>query len=176
MLHRIALLALAAPRRVLALAGLVMVAAAVFGIPVADKLSAGGFQDPGSESAQATALLTDKFGQSDQQLLILVSSPDGADSERARTVGTEIAGQLQQSPLVFNVASPWTDPPSAAARLISTDGFAGLIVANLRGGENDAQKYARTLADQVAHDRDGVSVRAAWRCDGLRADQSPEST
>ncbi|QZA09931.1 MMPL family transporter [Mycolicibacter heraklionensis] len=160
MLHRIALLALAAPRRVLALAGLVMVAAAVFGIPVADKLSAGGFQDPGSESAQATALLTDKFGQSDQQLLILVSSPDGADSERARTVGTEIAGQLQQSPLVFNVASPWTDPPSAAARLISTDGFAGLIVANLRGGENDAQKYARTLADQVAHDRDGVSVRA----------------
>lgn len=159
MLHRIGLLALAAPRRVLALAGLVLVAAAVFGIPVADKLSAGGFQDPGSESARATQLLTDKFGQSDQQLLILVSSPDGADSERARAVGTEIAGHLQQSPFVFNVTSPWTDPPSAA-RLISIDGSAGLIVANLKGGENDAQRYARTLADQVAHDRDGVSVRA----------------
>lgn len=105
-------------------------------------------------------MLTDKFGQSDQQLLILVSSPDGADSERARSVGTEIAGVLQRSPHVFNVASPWTDPPSAAARLTSTDGSAGLIVANLRGGENDAQKYARTLADQVTHDRDGVSVRA----------------
>lgn len=160
MLHRIALLALAAPRRVLALAGLVMVAAAVFGIPVADNLSAGGFQDPGSESAQATALLTEKFGQSDQQLLILVSSPEGTNSERARAVGTEITEQLRQSPHVFNAASPWTDPPSAAARLTSTDGSAGLIVANLKGGENDAQKYARTLADQLAHDRDGVSVRA----------------
>lgn len=160
MLHRIAVLALAAPRRVLVLAALVMVAAAVFGIPVADSLSAGGFQDPGSESAQATRLLTDKFGQSDQQLLILVSSPDGADSERARAVGTEIAGQLHQSPFVFNVTSPWMDPPSAAARLISTDGSAALIVANLKGGENDAQKYARTLADQLVYDRDGVSVLA----------------
>lgn len=160
MLHRIALLALAAPRRVLTVAGLVLIAAAVFGIPVADKLSAGGFQDPGSESAQATQLLTDRFGQSDQQLLIMVSSPGGADSEPARAVGTEIAGQLQSSPFVFNVTSPWTAPPAAAARLISTDGSAGLIVANLRGGENDAQKYARTLADQVAHDRDGVTVRA----------------
>lgn len=160
MLHRIALLALAAPRRVLTVAGLVLIAAAVFGIPVADKLSAGGFQDPGSESAQATQLLTDRFGQSDQQLLIMVTSPGGAESEPARAVGTDIAGQLQSSPMVFNVTSPWTAPPAAAARLISTDGVTGLIVANLRGGENDAQKYARTLADQLAHDRDGVSVRA----------------
>lgn len=137
-----------------------MVAAAVFGIPVADNLSAGGFQDPGSESAQATALLTDKFGQSDQQLLILVSSPQGVHSEQVRSVGTEIAAELRDSPHVFNVTSPWTGAPTAAARLISTDGSAGMIVANLRGGENDAQKYARTLADQVAHDRDGVSVRA----------------
>lgn len=155
-----ALLALAAPRRVLALAFLVMIAAAVFGIPVADKLSAGGFQDPNSESAQATRLLTDRFGQSEQQLLILISAPGGANSEPARSVGTDIAGKLQQSPFVYNVTSPWTGPPSATSRLISADGSSGVIVANLRGGENDAQKYARTLADQVAHDRDGVSVRA----------------
>ncbi|WP_082966547.1 MMPL family transporter [Mycolicibacter sinensis] len=160
MLHRMALLALAAPRRVLALAFLVMIAAAVFGIPVADKLSAGGFQDPNSESAQATRLLTDRFGQSEQQLLILISAPGGANSEPARSVGTDIAGKLQQSPFIYNVTSPWTGPPSATSRLISADGSSGVIVANLRGGENDAQKYARALADQVAHDRDGVSVRA----------------
>ncbi|CAJ1493952.1 MMPL family transporter [[Mycobacterium] kokjensenii] len=160
MLHRIALLALAAPRRVLAVAALIMVAAAVFGIPVADKLSAGGFQDPNSESARATQLLTEEFGQSDQQLLLLVSSPDGVDGERARAVGTELTEALQASPHVFNVTSPWTGPPSAAARLTSRDGVSGLIVANLRGGENDAQKYARDLADQLAGDRDGVTVQA----------------
>ena len=65
MLHRIALLAIAAPRRVLAVAVLLMVGAAVFGVPVAKTLSAGGFQDPASESARATELLTDKFRQGD---------------------------------------------------------------------------------------------------------------
>ncbi|MEO6793906.1 MAG: MMPL family transporter [Mycobacterium sp.] len=160
MLHRIALLALAVPRRVLLLGLLVLIAGAIFGIPVADSLSAGGFQDPTSESAQATRLLTDKFGQSDQQLLILVSAPGGAESERARSVGTEIAGRLDRSPFVLNVTSPWTPPAWAASRLVSTDGTAGVIVANLKGGENDAQKYAQSLAEQLVYDRDGVRVRA----------------
>ncbi|MEB3049329.1 MMPL family transporter [Mycolicibacter sp. MYC123] len=160
MLHRIALLALGAPRRILIPAALLMVAAAVFGIPVADKLSAGGFQDPASESAQATWLLTNEYGQSDQQLLIMVSSPGGVTAEPARSVGRSIAAQLQRSPLVFNVTSPWMGLPEAGAGLISTDGTSGVIVANLVGGENDAQKHARTLADALAHDQDGVSVRA----------------
>ena len=59
---------------------LVMVACGIFGIPVAKHLSAGGFQDPTSESAQATQLLVDKFGQGDMQLLISVTSDDGAQS------------------------------------------------------------------------------------------------
>src|SRR6201996_4703802 len=97
MLQRIARLAIAAPRRVLAAAVLVMVAAAIFGLPVAKSLSAGGFQDPASESAQAIKLLTDKFGQSDQQLVILVTAPGGAQSEQARSVATEIIAQVQGS-------------------------------------------------------------------------------
>ena len=88
-LHRIAQLAIAAPRRTIALTALVMVAAGIFGVPVANSLSAGGFQDPTSESARATQLLTDKFGQGDAQLLIVVSTPDGFDSTPARAVGTD---------------------------------------------------------------------------------------
>jgi putative drug exporter of the RND superfamily len=48
LLHRIALLAIAAPRRTIAVAAIVMAAAAIFGIPVAKSLSAGGFADPTS--------------------------------------------------------------------------------------------------------------------------------
>lgn len=159
MLDRIARLAIAAPRRVLAAAVLLFIGAAVFGIPVVKGLSAGGFQDPASESAQATRLLTDKFGQSDQQMLIVVTAPTGAASDRARRVGTDIVEHLTRSPLVFNVSSPWTSMPAAAANLVSSDGHSGLIVANLKGGENDAQKYAATLADDLGGDRDGVTVR-----------------
>ncbi|ORA15542.1 MMPL family transporter [Mycobacterium asiaticum] len=160
MLQWIARLALAAPRRIIGIALLVFVAAAVFGIPVANSLSPGGFQDPHSESARAIATLSDKFGQSGQQMMILVTAPDGARSEQARAVGTDLAGQLSRSPLVYNVSSAWTAPPEAAADLISKDGKSGLIVVNLKGGENDAQKNAQTLSDDIVHDRDGVTVRA----------------
>jgi RND superfamily putative drug exporter len=159
-LQRIALLAIAAPRRIVAIAALVMVACGVFGIPVAKSLSAGGFQDPTSESAQATKLLVDKFGQGDMELLISVTSEDGAQSPAARSVGTDIAAKLQTSPDVAQVTSAWTAPPPAAPALISKDGRTGLIVAGITGGESDAQKHAKSLTDQLVHDRDGVTVRA----------------
>jgi putative drug exporter of the RND superfamily len=160
MLQGIARLAIAAPRRIIAVGVLVFIAAAVFGIPVANSLSPGGFQDPNSESARAINVLADKFGQSGQQMLILVTAPAGADSEQARTVGTDLVERLQRSPLVYNVSSAWTAPQQAAADLVSTDGKSGLIVVNVKGGENYAQKNAQTLSDQFVHDRDGVTVRA----------------
>jgi putative drug exporter of the RND superfamily len=160
MLQGIARLAIAAPRRIIGVAVLVLVGAAIFGIPVAKSLSAGGFHDPTAESAHANQLLTDKFGQSDQKILIVVTAPGGARSEQARQVGTDIVDQLRRSPLVFNVSSAWTAPPEAAADLVSTDGKSGLIVVNLKGGENAAQKNAEVLSEEVVHDRDGVTVRA----------------
>jgi putative drug exporter of the RND superfamily len=160
MLQAIARLAIAAPRRIIAIAVLVFIGAAVFGIPVAKSLSPGGFQDPNSESAHAIQVLTDKFGQSGQQMLIMVTSPAGANSEQARRVGTDLVRDVQGSPLVYNVTSAWTAPPQAAADLLSKDGKSGLIVINLKGGENFAQNNAQTLADQFVHDRDGVTVRA----------------
>jgi putative drug exporter of the RND superfamily len=160
MLQRIARMAIAAPRRIIAIGVLVFIAAAVFGIPVAKSLAPGGFQDPNSESARAIGVLTDKFGQSGQQMLILVTAPAGANSQKARAVGTDLVDQLQRSPLVYNVSSAWTAPPQAAADLLSKDGKSGLIVINLKGGENNAQKNAQTLSDQFVHDRDDVTVRA----------------
>ncbi len=164
MLQWIARLAIAAPRRIIGVALLVLIAAAIFGIPVANSLSPGGFQDPNSESARAINVLADKFGQSGQQMLILVTAPGGTNSEQAREVGTDLVGQLQRSPLVLNVSSAWTVLPSGAPGapndLISKDGKSGLIVVNLKGGENFVQKNAQTLSDQLVHDRDGVTVRA----------------
>jgi uncharacterized membrane protein YdfJ with MMPL/SSD domain len=166
MLQRIARLAIVAPRRILVIAALVLVGAAIFGIPVAKSLSAGGFQDPTSESARAIQLLTDKFGQSDQQMVIVVTAPAGAHSDQARQTAAEIVQQLKRSPVVFNVSSAWTghaaDPPQLAADLVSKDGKSGLIVANLAGGENNAQKYAKTLSKEIEDGparQDGVTVR-----------------
>ncbi|MGD9622811.1 MAG: MMPL family transporter [Mycolicibacterium sp.] len=162
MLQRTALLAIAAPRRILLAALLLMVGCGVFGLPVAQYLSAGGFQDPSSESARATALLSDKFNQDDMELLISVTSneAEGADGTAARAVGTDIAAQLAESPDVAGVISAWTASPAATPSLISKDGKTGLIVAGITGGESEAQRHAKRLTDKLVHDRDGVTVRA----------------
>jgi uncharacterized membrane protein YdfJ with MMPL/SSD domain len=159
-LHRIALLAIAAPKRTIAVAALLMVAAGIFGIPVAKSLSAGGFQDPTSESARATKTLTDEFGQGDVQLLFVVTAPGGYTSAAARAVGTDVTDQLSRSAHVTSVTSAWTVPPGAAASMVSKDGKSGLIVAGIGGGEADSQKYADELSDRFAHDRNDVTVRA----------------
>ena len=163
MLERIALLAIAAPRRILAIAALVMVACGIFGIPVAKSLSAGGFQDPTSESAHATQLLVDKFGQGDMELVISVtddSAADGAQSPRHARSPPTSSTSCKRRRTWASVTSAWTAPPSAAPALISKDGKTGLIVAGITGGESDAQKHAKELTDRLVHDRDGVTVRA----------------
>ena len=96
MLEGIARLAIRAPRRIIAIALLVMAGTAVFGIPAANSLSAGGFDDPTADSAHAAQLLAGKFDQGDMQMLITVSSPGGAQSDAARAVGTDIVGSTAQ--------------------------------------------------------------------------------
>jgi len=160
LLQVIARLAIAAPRRIIAVALLVMVATAVFGIPVTRSLSAGGFQDPTSESSHAARLLSDKFARGEMQMFITVTSDAGAQSTAVRAAGTDIVAQLQAFPYVTQVISAWTAPPSAAAALISKDGKTGLIVIGIAGGDNGGQQHAKALAQQLVHDRNGITVRA----------------
>ncbi|SEA95316.1 MULTISPECIES: MMPL family transporter [unclassified Mycobacterium] len=160
MLNRIALLAIAAPKRILAVAGLVLIASAIFGVPVVKTLPAGGFQDPKSESSQASRLLATKFHQGDMPMLVTLTAPDGVHGPAASAAARDIVDHLKASPHVAYVSSAWTVPPAVAGELISKDGKSGLIVAGMNGGENNAQRYAQELADQVVHDRPGVTVKA----------------
>jgi len=163
-LQRIALLAIAAPRRVIAVAVLVTLAAAILGVPVATSLSSSGFQDPSSESASATQLLTAKFHQGNMQMLISVTAPGSATAPAARAVGSAIVDQLKRSPNVTAVTSAWTAPPAVAKRLVSKDGRTGLVVAGIGGGESVAQTTAQTLSEEIARDHPvgttGVVVRS----------------
>jgi uncharacterized membrane protein YdfJ with MMPL/SSD domain len=159
-LHGAARLAIAAPRRIIAAAFLIMVGAGVFGFPVIDALSAGGYQDPSSESSQAQRALAEKFDNGDLGMIVAVTSEAGVQSEGATTVANDIVGQLKASPDVTQVSSAWTVSPPAAAGLIRKDGKTGLIIAGIRGGETGAQKNAAALAKKLVHDRDGVTVKA----------------
>ena len=82
MLHAIAGLASRAPRRIIAAALLIMVAAAIYGVPVTNSLSNGGFRDPTSQSWRASELLADKFDTGDMQMVVAVTSQTGVHGAR----------------------------------------------------------------------------------------------
>ena len=160
MLHRIARLAISAPRRVIIAAVLLMVAIGAFGIPVAQHLSPSGFQDPSAQSSRAAKLLTEKFGQGDVPLVIVLTAPDSFDSPRARAVAGATIDELTRSGHVATIISAWTAPPPAASALVSVDKKSGLIVTGVVGPESKQQTYTREITDAIEGERDGVLVRA----------------
>lgn len=159
-LARIARIAIAAPRRVLIIAALLAAVIGVFGVPVAQHLSPSGFQDPTSESSRAASVLTEKFGQGDVPLVVVVTAPDRFDSPRARKVADDVIGELKNSGHVASISSAWTSPPEAAAAMVSRDGKSGLITAGIVGTEAQQQSYTKSLTDRFDGERDGVVVRA----------------
>jgi RND superfamily putative drug exporter len=159
-LRRIARLGIAAPRRVIGIAVLLMIVIGAFGTTVADKLSPSGFQDPSAESSRVAKLLTEKFGRGDVPLVIVVTAPDRYDSPQARAVATNAIDILEASGHVATVTSAWTAPPPAASALVSADKRSGLIVTGIVGPESRQQAYTKELTDAIAGERDGVVVRA----------------
>ncbi|OAN34545.1 MMPL family transporter [Mycolicibacterium iranicum] len=145
-LTRVAGAALAAPRHFLVVALLVTVMAGLFGVPVAKSLCACGFEDPSAESARASEMLSNEFGQGESQLLITVTAQDGR-ADRVRRVGEEIAAELERSPYVATVSSTWK--PTV-----------GLIAAGIDGEDAEIQQRSAELVDGLAYDREGVTVRA----------------
>jgi len=173
-LHRIALAAIAAPKRIMAAAALVMVACAIFGAPVTKVLSAGGFTDPASESARAADILASKFHQSDVQLVITVTADGGVHSAEATQTAADIVAVLTSSPDTVGVTSFWNAPESAAQALRSTDGKTGVITAGLRGGDAEYAKIARKVVDRFPPDRNGVVVRAGGALTYSEVDEQTE--
>ncbi|HKV20463.1 MAG TPA: MMPL family transporter, partial [Mycobacterium sp.] len=160
MLHSLTKMAVSAPRRVLAVAILVIIGCAVFGVPVAKSLSGGGFRDPTSESSRASAILAEDFDRPDMQFLLLVSSDRGVRDPQVVTMATGIVDELKSTPGVAFVESPWNLPPDAGAGLTGKDGRSGLIVAGLVGDESTTATYAADLSERFAQDRDGITVEA----------------
>ena len=119
MLTRCAELGIRAPKYVLGFAGLVLVLFAVFGAPVASHLSAGGFDDPNSQSSKANDLLADRFDAGDANLILQVTSPDGVGSPQTRTVALDLVHRLTSAQYTSQVTSYWTAPASEGAGLRS---------------------------------------------------------
>lgn len=157
LISRIAETCARAPKLTLIIAGVALLVFGSLGGLVNERLSAGGFLNPDSESSRVADLLAAEHGVANMQLIFAVQDPGGVAGDRARGVGGRIAEALDADERVSTVTA-WTDP--VGATLVSRDGTVGLVVAGIVADDNKVQKIARELADQFTGDRDGVTVLA----------------
>ncbi|HLY33191.1 MAG TPA: MMPL family transporter [Jatrophihabitantaceae bacterium] len=160
MLTRLANLGIQFPKRVLVIAGLLLVAAAAYGGQAASHLASGGFYDRHAASWQARTELDTKFHTGDANLIFDVTTPAGADSAAARAAGLNVVDQVGKSRYVTGVTSYWTAPTSQAAGLKSTNGQSALVVVRVEGDDNTLQNRANDIVKPLQGTHNGVTVRA----------------
>src|SRR3954453_19661937 len=136
MLERLGHLVVRRRRATLVLFVLGLVAAGVLGPGVFSRLQAGGFTDPGSDSAKATQQLRDQFGVADPVAALAVVTPHGLSADAGPA--TALVANLQKEPGVTRVVSWWTSGRPDA--LAGKDGRTGEVLVYSRADATDSQK------------------------------------
>ncbi|MFE2188699.1 MMPL family transporter [Streptomyces sp. NPDC059455] len=122
-----------------------------------DKLTAGGFDDPKSESSRAITALDKRFGQGLPNLTLLVTSKGRVDDPSVTAAGTELTRKLGEEPGVANVSSYWTT--GKAPQLRGRSGHKALIMGTVTGDDTTSQKRVAELADRYEGARGGLEVK-----------------
>ncbi len=124
-------------RLVLVLAGLVVVAAAVWGTGVFGALqSGGGFTAPGSQSQQESDLAARTFGRNAADVVVLYTSQQLTVHDAAfRNAVTKTLAALPRTE-VPTAASYWT---TGSAQFVGDNGHATYVALQLAGGSDSAR-------------------------------------
>ncbi|WP_326761314.1 MMPL family transporter [Streptomyces phaeochromogenes] len=147
------------PRLLLLLILLLTAGAVVVGGGVAERMSSGGSQIPGSESSYATAELERRWPASQPNLLLLVSPRDGSrdvDDPAVASAARDLARQLADEKAVLGVVSYWQAEDTA---LRARDGGEALITARIKGDEDAVDDALEALEPRYQGTHGAVDVR-----------------
>ena len=113
---------------------------ATWGAGVFGSLSGGGYDDPGSPSAQARNRIEALWGRQDTDVLVLYSSPTlRIDDPAFQTPVTDVVTKLRARPEVADVASPYDGTGQA---LVSPDWHALGVSIRLKATGTDGRSAA----------------------------------
>jgi RND superfamily putative drug exporter len=159
MLGRIASFTVRRRRLVLGLALLAFLVSAAIGGGVAERLSSGGFDDPGAESTAADRVLEDEFHTGTPNIVLVVNATDGAVDDPEVAAGRDLAAELAQETSggerMAEVLSYWDLP--AGNPLASTDESRALVLARFPDAGDEMIKISdRIIEDYTSTDRDAV--------------------
>ncbi|MET9394313.1 MMPL family transporter [Streptomyces sp. NPDC006624] len=139
------------------LVALVLTALAVLaGSGVADRLGAGGWEDPAAESTYATRALEREFPGSQPNLLLLLDAGEASvDAPAVVAEAERLTERLASERGVTGVGSYWQ---SGAPALRAEDGHEALIAARITGDEKTAGETLDRIAPHYRGVRGPVEV------------------
>ncbi len=145
-LGRVAAMVVGRRRWVLAISGLLVVAAAVFGAGAIPQLKGGGFEDEASLSYQAKAELEHLFGNTQANEVLLVTAKGGnVDDATVAADAAAAVTRLRAEPGVQVITDYWHAPETLKPGLRSTSGANALVLLHLVGDEDAVMKRAGEL-------------------------------
>jgi RND superfamily putative drug exporter len=156
---------------VIILAALFVPLAALLGGSVAEKLTVGGLEDPGSESAQTAEMLQERFsnaGQSDFVVLLTARGGD-VDAPEVKAEGLRITERLGQEEGIVSASSYWSlGIPGELNPLRSEDGSQALIFGSVEGDLDKKVKVAEEISDEYTEETDAVVTQVTGRSEVAR--------
>ena len=123
---------------------------------VAEKLSNGGFQDPGAESSRASKVLEREFGAVPPNLVLLVTAEDGSvDDPAIARAGRRITRELAAEDGVAQVISYWS---TGIPALRSDGGDRALVAGVIQGNEDQVRERIEELSPELTRTEGPVTV------------------
>jgi RND superfamily putative drug exporter len=164
MLGRIASFSVRRRRSVLGLALLAFIVSAAIGGGVAERLSSGGFDDPGAESTAADQVLEDAFHTGTPNIVLVVTAVGGdVDAPAVAAAGKDLAAELARETSggkeMAEVLSYWDLPTGNP--LASTDGSRALVLARFPDTGDEMIELSDRVIEEytTAHPDGAVTVQ-----------------
>ena len=172
MLTRFARLATHRTRGVLVAALLFVLVGGAFGGGVAENLTSGGFEDPATESARADEALAERFDTGVPNVILLVTTPDGADVDTPAVTdaGLALTERLAAEADVTDVVSYWSE--GGAPPLRNRDGTRALVIARIEGDDDAVDERIADLAPRY-DGRAGVAGVGTGAAGNAAVDEGP---
>ena len=130
----------------------------VWGFQAFAGLKAGGYDDPGSDSARVVNILKDEFKQSQPEVVILADFADGADQPASAITGKHLTEELRAYSGVEKVTSYYSLGSPVSLR--SDDGKAVYFFVDLNDKSNQAD-IAGKIADELSGKYEGATIYVA---------------
>lgn len=151
-------------RTILVLSVLATVVAGIFGFTVLSNLGTEGYDNPASDSAQATELVEQEFGGG-PDLVFLVHANDGdVDSPGAAKSGEALVKELGANDSLADVTSYFE---TRAPSLRSQDGADALVLAQVTGPDDTREERIGEILDEYNDSSDGVTSVLVGGPDGI---------